>query len=132
MAATKRDMGDGEIYAAVSRRAAPEAHARIDAMMHALFDGSEPELIEAERKLFEADAEQYGFDLTRYQCAAPEPWSEYADAATGNRWGGWLAARAMPSNVFSGAVLLHNLGGCSLTWRPQRVKDRLAIWMIYG
>ena len=66
--------------------------------MHEPFDGSATDLIEAERKLFEADAEPYGFDLTRHQCAAPEPWSEYADAATGNRWGGWLAARTMSSN----------------------------------
>lgn len=63
--------------------------------MYDAFDGSEPELIEAERQLFEADASVYGFDLTRHQCAAPEPWSEYADAATGHRWGGWLAARSM-------------------------------------
>ena len=99
MATTTKEMSDGEIYAAVSRRANPEEHARIDRLMHELFDGSEPELIEAERKLFEADAEQYGFDLTRHQCAAPEPWSEYADQATGHRWGGWLAARAMPANA---------------------------------
>lgn len=92
-------MSDGEIYEAVSRRANPEAHAKIDAMMHRLFDGSEPELIEAERALFEADAEPYGFDLTRHQCASPEPWSEYANEATGHRWGGWLAARASPSNA---------------------------------
>lgn len=49
--------------------------------------------LEAERALFEADAEQYGFDLTRWRCAAPEPWSEYASTAAGHRWGGWLAAR---------------------------------------
>ena len=99
MVATKREMSDGEIYESFSRRANPEAHAAIEATMHELFDGSEPGLIEAERKLFEADAEQYGFDLTRHQCAAPEPWSEYASEVTGHRWGGWLAARAMPSNV---------------------------------
>ena len=98
MVATKREMSDGEIYESFSRRANPEAHAAIEATMHELFDGSEPGLIEAERKLFEADAEQYGFDLTRHQCAAPEPWSEYASEVTGHRWGGWLAARAMPSN----------------------------------
>lgn len=69
-----------------------------DAMMHRLFDGSESELIDVERVLFEADAKEYGFDLTRFQCAAPEPWSEYADPATGHRWGGWLAARAMTSH----------------------------------
>lgn len=65
-----------------------------DMMMHELFDGSDAELIEAARAAFEADAEPYGFDLTRHQCAAPEPWSEYTDAATGHRWGGWLAAIA--------------------------------------
>ena len=48
---------------------------------------------EAERALFEADAKLYGFDLTRYSCAAHEPWSEYANLETGHRWGGWLAAR---------------------------------------
>lgn len=50
---------------------------------------------ELERMKFEADAKPYGFDLTRHQCAAPEPWSEYADDATGQRWGGWLAAKGM-------------------------------------
>lgn len=53
----------------------------------------EKRINEAERKLFEADAEQYGFDLTRRECAAPEPWSEYASDETGHRWGGWLAHR---------------------------------------
>ena len=52
---------------------------------------------EAERGLFEADAEPYGFDLARRQCAAPEPWAEYESEATGHRWAGWLAARAMSS-----------------------------------
>jgi len=52
-----------------------------------------PELaMELRRENFEEDAAQYGFDLTRYKCAAPEPWSEYADPATGHRWAGWLAA----------------------------------------
>jgi hypothetical protein len=46
------------------------------------------------REAFEADAAPYGFDLTRQECAAPEPWSEYADEATGHRWAGWLAALA--------------------------------------
>jgi hypothetical protein len=67
--------------------------------MYDAFDGSQPELIEAERKLFEADAAPYGFDLTRYECAAPEPWSEYHSPATGHRWGGWLAARSLSSNA---------------------------------
>lgn len=48
-----------------------------------------------ERAAFEADAEQYGFDLTRGYCAAPEPWSEYKSEATGHRWAGWLAAKGM-------------------------------------
>ena len=59
-----------------------------------LFDGSNPDLIETARIAFEADAAQYDFNLTRRQCAAPEPWSEYANEATGHRWGGWLAAMA--------------------------------------
>lgn len=63
--------------------------------MYDNFDGSDFELIEEERKLFEQDAALYGFDLTRHNCAAPEPWSEYADESTGHRWGGWLAARSM-------------------------------------
>lgn len=51
-----------------------------------------PELSkDLERELFEQDAEPYGFDLTRAACAAPEPWSEYTDPATGHRWAGWLA-----------------------------------------
>lgn len=49
---------------------------------------------DAQRAAFEADAEPMGFDLTRFQCAAPEPWSEYANELTGHRWGGWLAALA--------------------------------------
>jgi hypothetical protein len=54
-------------------------------------DGSDVAFVEAERKRFEADAAPYEFDLTRQTCAAPEPWAEYADDATGHRWGGWLA-----------------------------------------
>ena len=57
--------------------------------------GNLPNVADADiaiRNAFEAGADAYGFDLTRYGCAAPEPWSEYADAATGHRWGGWLAA----------------------------------------
>lgn len=65
--------------------------------MHELFDGSDADLIEAARAMFEADAEPYGFDLARHKCAAPEPWAEYADDATGHRWGGWLAATAAQS-----------------------------------
>lgn len=76
--------------------------------MHELFDGSDAELIEAAREAFEADAEPYGFDLTRHQCAAPEPWAEYADAATGHRWGGWLAAIAAMGSP-------HNVGGKPLS-----------------
>jgi hypothetical protein len=54
---------------------------------------------EAERALFHADAEPMGFDLTRHQCAAPEPWSQYKDIDTGNRWGGWLARAATVQQV---------------------------------
>lgn len=50
---------------------------------------------EIERENFEDDAGQYGFDLARHHCAAPEPWSEYASEATGHRWAGWLAAKGM-------------------------------------
>ncbi len=48
-----------------------------------------------ERCAFELDAKQYGFDLTRYHCAAPEPWSEYKNEETGHRWAGWLASKGM-------------------------------------
>jgi len=65
--------------------------------MHEILDGSETDLVEAERKAFEADAGPYDFDLTRVQSAAPEPWSEYDDYATGHRWGGWLAAASAKS-----------------------------------
>lgn len=62
-------------------------------------DGCEacnPELArEIERENFEDDAGQYGFDMTRHDSAAPEPWSEYASEATGHRWAGWLAAKGM-------------------------------------
>lgn len=51
-----------------------------------------PELAkDIERELFELDAGALGFDLTRAECSALEPWSEYADQATGHRWAGWLA-----------------------------------------
>lgn len=63
------------------------------------FDAGNPELIEAERKLFEADAAPYGFNLTRYDFKGVEPWSDYASDDTGHRWGGWLAARELSSNV---------------------------------
>ena len=50
---------------------------------------------ELERREFEYDAKKHGFDVTRHNCAATEPWSEYADTETGNRWGGWLAAKGL-------------------------------------
>lgn len=50
------------------------------------------------RDAFEADAGPYGFDLTRHDCAAPEPWAEYLDDATGHRWAGWLAAFEVHNN----------------------------------
>ena len=67
--------------------------------MHAYADHlDELAFIEAERILFEADAESYGFNLQRYQCAAPEPWGEYRHSDTGHRWAGWLAARSYTNN----------------------------------
>lgn len=45
------------------------------------------------REKFEAIYGPMGFDLTRMQCLAPEPWSEYADEKTGYAWAGWLAGR---------------------------------------
>lgn len=53
------------------------------------------EAIEAERLLFADDAARYDFDLTRRECVSGEPWSEYEDHDTGQRWGGWLAARGV-------------------------------------
>lgn len=50
---------------------------------------------EDERYAFESDAEQYGFDLERYDCPVVEPWSEYKSEATGHRWAGWLAAKGV-------------------------------------
>ena len=47
-----------------------------------------------ERDGFEADAGPYGFDLTRQETVAPEPWAEYRDEASGHRWAGWLARAA--------------------------------------
>ena len=46
---------------------------------------------EDERAAFEADSLRYEFDVTRWECAAPEPWSEYQSLETGYRWSGWLA-----------------------------------------
>lgn len=46
---------------------------------------------EVQRVLFESHVQPMGFDLTRRQCAAVEPWSEYASEATGYYWAGWLA-----------------------------------------
>lgn len=46
---------------------------------------------EQEREQFEVDAYTYDFDLERFKCAAPEPWSEYKAQDTGHRWAGWLA-----------------------------------------
>lgn len=65
---------------------------------HDIFDGSNCDLIEDERKEFELDATAHGFDLNRDRCACPNPACEYADEATGNRWAGWLARAAIPSN----------------------------------
>lgn len=50
---------------------------------------------EDERQAFEKDAEAYGFNVTRHQSPAVEPWSEYENAATGHRWAGWLAAKGL-------------------------------------
>lgn len=73
------------------------------------------ELIEAERKLFEADAEVYGFDVTRQQCVAPEPWSEYVNAETGHRWGGWLVAQSLAADkIFELVELLRLCRYCML------------------
>lgn len=52
---------------------------------------SEQSSREQEREQFEVDAYTYDFDLERFQCAAPEPWSEYKAQDTGHRWAGWLA-----------------------------------------
>lgn len=51
---------------------------------------------EESRKEFERDAEPYGFDLTRVTNLTGEPWSDYLDRDTGQRWAGWLAARSTP------------------------------------
>jgi hypothetical protein len=46
------------------------------------------------RAAFEADAAPLGFDLRRVEHPLTvEPWDDYADAATGHRWAGWLAAQ---------------------------------------
>jgi hypothetical protein len=45
------------------------------------------------RELFEAFAGPMDFDLTHHECAAPEPWSEYLNEATGYLWAGWKAGR---------------------------------------
>lgn len=44
-----------------------------------------------QRVQFEQHAATLGFDLTHCECAAPEPWSEYACESTGYLWAGWLA-----------------------------------------
>ncbi|MEW6314732.1 MAG: hypothetical protein AB1513_11965 [Pseudomonadota bacterium] len=81
---------------------------------HEIFDGSDATLIEAARSAFEADAGPYGFDLTRHQCAAPEPWSEYADPKTGHRWAGWLAAFAAQERMAADAARYNFLRGRDL------------------
>ena len=62
--------------------------------------------IEAQRVLFEADAELMGFDLTRCENIGVEPWADYANSDTGHRWGGWLGAalRSMPAEPYAYAV----------------------------
>lgn len=51
---------------------------------------------EDQRKLFEADAEPYGFDLKRQKDGVfEECWNEYVDCLTGSRWAGWLAAKGI-------------------------------------
>jgi hypothetical protein len=53
------------------------------------------ERYEIERQLFEDDAQQYGFDLSKVKNLCGEPWADYADDDTGHRWAGWLAARGV-------------------------------------
>lgn len=60
--------------------------------------------IEIARQKFEEDAAQYGFDLNRFKCAAPELWSEYKDDDTGYRWSGWLAAYNMLAVIIAEAL----------------------------
>ena len=45
------------------------------------------------REKFEALYGPMGFDLTRKECSAPEPWSEYENIYTGYAWAGWKAGR---------------------------------------
>jgi hypothetical protein len=50
---------------------------------------------EDQRKLFEADAEPYGFDITRGECICGNPRCDYLEENTGNRWAGWMAAKGI-------------------------------------
>lgn len=55
---------------------------------------------EAERKLFEADAEPMDFDLERVpHNPNVEPWDDYFDKDTGHRWGGWLGRAALRAST---------------------------------
>ena len=77
------------------------------------------------REAFEADAAAYGFDLTRFECAAPEPWSEYKDEATGHRWAGWQAARAAALEEAASAAFNHFVDVC----RERKVdQDFVRVW----
>ena len=53
------------------------------------------EALEKERKLFEADAVASEFCLERSDISFPRrPETEYISLSTGDRWAGWLAAKA--------------------------------------
>ena len=62
--------------------------------MHNLFDDSDPNLIETEHLLFEANAMSAGFSIDRIPGS-----TYYCNLATQDRWRGWSARAALNNDL---------------------------------
>jgi hypothetical protein len=49
--------------------------------------------VERERKLFEANAVEHGYNVQRSKRTSTLPIDDYANSNTGSMWLGWLAAK---------------------------------------
>ena len=88
-----------------------------------------PSQWEQYRAAFEADAGPLGFDLTRRESITGEPWTEYAEEVTGQRFGGFIAAAALSEQGAGEAVarveLMETGGNAGIATRIVEIDDPL-------